>query len=165
MVQGALNLCGKGGIKSPFASLLLFVVRISIRVRSFCVDKDDKLYQELCENVLSRRVRRKLRVWLRKAHEEAAIADSLKIHAHLALLPNSTMESFMCSASYVVLWHSRPEITRKRESVEDVRSSRDDDPLAIITNAIAPGKTNKSTSKMISFATPVRVWCCLSREH
>ena len=33
MVHGALKLCGNAGIKSPFASLLLFVVRIAIRVR------------------------------------------------------------------------------------------------------------------------------------
>ena len=143
-----------------FENITLSLVSLTIITRKSIlectIDCDKNSNTNARTQVLSRRVRRKLRVWLRKAHEEEAIADSLKIHAHLALLPNSTIDKFMCSSSFVVLWHSKPEITKKLDSAEDVNAqSSQNDPLAIITNAIAPGKTNKGTSKMISFTTPV----------
>ena len=63
----------------------------------------------------------------------------------------------MCSASFVVLWHSKPEITKQLDSVEEEEEQNSpEDALAIITNAIAPGKKKSSeTYKMISFTTPI----------
>jgi len=52
LVRGAINLTGKGGISSPFASLLLYVVRVAGRVQAFCpaVCNNDSL-RELREDV------------------------------------------------------------------------------------------------------------------
>lgn len=110
MCEIAANLCGNGGIHSPFARLFLFVLRIAIRVERFCVRASRLVnsartnslfsayqsYRSAHESVKETRVclrrflgfraSRMLRVWLKRAHADEAIGDALEVHTHLALL-------------------------------------------------------------------------------
>eukprot|EP00658_Telonema_sp_P-2_P010324 TRINITY_DN13891_c0_g1_i1.p1 TRINITY_DN13891_c0_g1~~TRINITY_DN13891_c0_g1_i1.p1 ORF type:complete len:1462 (-),score=417.56 TRINITY_DN13891_c0_g1_i1:67-4452(-) len=143
LCSGVVQLC-TGNFDSRFVPVLLFMLRIVTRIKSFAAEHwpegDGKL-----SHFLQNQAPRLLRFWIGQAEQIEATAQAVQFHSHLALLygATSTMDPeslrlFVCSVAYVVSWHSEPTV----EKTAGEGPEEEEDLFAMLTGAGAAADPN-----------------------